>query len=983
MRTMCGLLSALCLIAALPAPAAPPNFLTFESAQTRPLALSPDGTRLFALNTPDARLEVFDLSGALPVLSKSVPVGLEPVALAALTDDEVWVVNLLSDSVSVVDVPAGRVKRTLLVGDEPRDVVFARDAQGRPRAFITTAHRGQQRTDASLTGVPGAGDPKFTTQGTPRADVWVFDAQNPDGSSATPTLGGRPLKIVELFADSPRGLAVKRNSGGADTVYAAAFYSGNRTGTVSVGSVCKSSAAGANQCALSPNNLSANIKQRPPTNVEGKTAPVVSVIAKFNPATGKWIDERGRDWTKQMGFLLPDKDVFAIDAGTLGSSAFYTGVGTVLFNLVVNPVTGKLYVSNSEARNETSFEGPGTYVTQLGAKSAGQSPTVQGRLHEMRVSVLDQSQVKPVRLNPHIDYGIRPAPAGTAASSLSIPTDMVVSANGQTVYVAAFGSSRIGVLDAQTLESGGAPDPSRYLPLTCFGKDLAGGPSIKVSCLPSGLALDEPRGRLYVLNRFNNSVSVIDLATKSEKTKLLMATRENADVVRGRPFLYDAAFSSSNGEASCASCHVFGDNDALAWDLGNPDATVTKNPLPIRHADDRGMSIVNGSGVLDDFHPMKGPMFTQTLRGMVNHGAMHWRGDRNGGPATAENPEAFQDSRAAFLAFKPAFEALLGRAAPPSDPEMAAFTTFALAIAPPPNPVRRLDNSLTAAQKRGNDFFRGLVGYREGNALHHADGKAAEGQGFACIECHELDPAKGRFGTSLEASTGGEPQIFKAPQLRSTYTKVGMFRTTTLLDPTPKDQVRGAGFLHDGSTDTLFKFFKLAVFGQFAGTGFSGDPQRRDVEQFLFAFDADLAPIVGQQVTLTATNGAVANPRIDLLLARARTPFVSKILGGTTTECEVMVKGTVAGQPRGWLYRDGKFKPDSSQPQIEDAVLRQLATTEGPLTYTCEPPGSGRRAGIDRDSDNVLDSLDNCPANPNGDQADADGDGIGNVCDKA
>ena len=31
------------------------------------------------------------------------------------------------------------------------------------------------------------------------------------------------------------------------------------------------------------------------------------------------------------------------------------------------------------------------------------------------------------------------------------------------------------------------------------------------------------------------------------------------------------------------------------------------------------------------FHPMKGPMTTQSLRGMANHGPMHWRGDRTGG----------------------------------------------------------------------------------------------------------------------------------------------------------------------------------------------------------------------------------------------------------------------------------------------------------------------------------------------------------------
>ena len=41
-------------------------FTTFESGQVRPLALSPDGTRLFAVNTPDDRLEIFSLTGGAP-----------------------------------------------------------------------------------------------------------------------------------------------------------------------------------------------------------------------------------------------------------------------------------------------------------------------------------------------------------------------------------------------------------------------------------------------------------------------------------------------------------------------------------------------------------------------------------------------------------------------------------------------------------------------------------------------------------------------------------------------------------------------------------------------------------------------------------------------------------------------------------------------------------------------------------------------------
>jgi hypothetical protein len=40
----------------------PREFVNFESGQVRPLAVSTDGSRLFALNTPDNRLEIFSIS---------------------------------------------------------------------------------------------------------------------------------------------------------------------------------------------------------------------------------------------------------------------------------------------------------------------------------------------------------------------------------------------------------------------------------------------------------------------------------------------------------------------------------------------------------------------------------------------------------------------------------------------------------------------------------------------------------------------------------------------------------------------------------------------------------------------------------------------------------------------------------------------------------------------------------------------------------
>src|SRR5580704_7790515 len=176
--------------------AAPPNFIEFESGHVRPISMSPSGTQLFAVNTPNDTLEIFNITPQGLVLQARVPVGLEPVAVAARNNGEVWVVNHLSDSVSVVTLAGTpHVVRTLLVGDEPSDVVFAGSSG---RAFITTAHRGQQRSDPSIAGVAGAGDPQMTTPSVPRADVWVFDP-----ARLGATVGGTPVKIMSFFSDTP------------------------------------------------------------------------------------------------------------------------------------------------------------------------------------------------------------------------------------------------------------------------------------------------------------------------------------------------------------------------------------------------------------------------------------------------------------------------------------------------------------------------------------------------------------------------------------------------------------------------------------------------------------------------------------------------------------------------------------------------------------------------------------------------------------
>jgi len=844
------------------------SFVNFESGQVRPLAMSPDGTRLFAANTPDNTLEIFTIDAGGLTRAGSVPVGLEPIAVAAKSDGEVWVVNHLSDSVSVVDVASvpPRVVRTLLTCDEPRDIVFA--GPGNARAFVTTSRRGQ---NCPL-------NFELNTSGAPRAIVQVYDATSLDA-----TLEGTPIANLELFGDTPRALA---RSADGNTVYAAVFNSGNQTTTIGEGTVCDGGAS-APPCGSfgAPGGLPA-----PNVNVENVLGPEVGLIAKFDVGSGQWLDSIGRDWTGTVKFELPDLDVFAIDAAAAvpAQTASFAHVGTVLFNMATNPVSGKVYVSNTDARNEVRFEGPGV---------AFGSTTVQGHLHEARITVLDGANVLPRHLNKHIDYSQRPAPAGVKEKSLAQPLEMAVTSDGATLYVAAFGSSKIGVFDTAALENDTfVPSASSHITVTGGG--------------PTGLVLDEARGRLYVLTRFDDAISIVNTSLEIEEGHIALHSPEPAAVVEGRSLLYDAAFTSSNGEASCASCHIFGNMDDLGWDLGNPDDVVLNNPIPFK--------IPPVFGVFEDFHPLKGPMTTQSLRGMANHGSMHWRGDRTGGNDPGGDPF---DEDAAFEKFNVAFPGLIGRDSELTVDEMQAFTDFILTVTYPPNPIRRLNNTLNANQQAGSDIYFGPIT----DVI------------FNCNGCHTLDPSAGFFASEGHSTFEGETQMFKVPHLRNAYAKVGMFGRPS--DAPRGPQIRGFGFLHDGSIDTVRRFLGASVFTL-------TNAEQNDLERFVMAFPSNMNPIVGQQATLDATNASVVGPRLDLMIAR-----------DDALECEVVVKGTIDGEARGgYRLSDGTFQLDRATDVRTDVDLRALTATAGQeLTYTCVPPGSGLRMGVDRDEDGVFD----------------------------
>ncbi|HEX3346337.1 MAG TPA: hypothetical protein VHS09_17255, partial [Polyangiaceae bacterium] len=244
----------------------------------------------------------------------------------------------------------------------------------------------------------------------------------------------------------------------------------------------------------------------------------------------------------------------------------------------------------------------------------------------------------------------------------------------------------------------------------------------------------------------------------------------------------------------------------------------------------------------------------------------------------------------------------------------------------------------------------------------------------------------GFFGTDGRLSFENEPQTFKVPHLRNAYQKVGMFASAldsvhavgSVIPPLnpPLAGVRGFGFQHDGADGKLEDFFTAFVFIQTTVTvTFDGIPNippnpygiplfadpadptnpangistqglqlRHELADYAFAFDTNLFPIVGQQVTLTEGDKTAVAARILLLEAQA-----------AAGQTDLVAHGTYLGEDHGFTFSAGEWTPDVSWlPPLTDAQLRSFAVF-GPLTFMAVPPGEGWRLGVDRDGDGYVD----------------------------
>ena len=635
------------------------SYVNFEASQSNPARLSPDGSRLFAVNTADARVSVFDVTQPhSPRLIAEIPVGIEPVSVNPISNDVAWVVNQVSDSISIVSVSRRIVINTIYVKDEPGDVVFAGN-----RAFVSVSRSN---------------------------DVRVFD------TSTYKLLGDVPLAGV-----TPRAMAV--NSSGTK-VYAAFELSGNRTTII-------------------PANLAP--PQPPPTNTSLPPP----------PKTGLIVDATDPAWSSVVKYTVPDNDVAEIDATSLAVTRYFTGVGTINLGIAVHPTTGDIYVANWDSRNLVRFE-----------------PVLRGHTADHRISRISfaSGQSTAIDLNPGVDYSVLP---NTAAKStaLAFPSATVFTPDGTSVYVAAFGTDRVGRVDLAT---------NNITRIELGASGATADPKHKRG--PRGLALNASAQVLYVLNRVSNTISVVNTATSSVELEIPVGSFDPtpAAIRNGRGFLYDAKLSG-NGTMACAGCHVDADMDLIAWDLGDPGGTMTT---------------VNQVLGTFNLHPMKGPMTTLTLRGINGLQPFHWRGDQ---------PD--------FVSFNSSFDTLLG-GSQLSDADMATFRDFINTIAFQPNPNQNLDRTLPATFN-GADPNAGQTSFMTDRFL----------PGVTCNTCHTSTNA-GTDQLIFPAALLEIPQDMKTPELRNMYQKVFFDNTEGATS------IIGFGFEHDGNTPSLVAFLSNPIF---------------------------------------------------------------------------------------------------------------------------------------------------------------------------
>ena len=185
---------------------------------------------------------------------------------------------------------------------------------------------------------------------------------------------------------------------------------------------------------------------------------------------------------------------------------------------------------------------------------------------------------------------------------------------------------------------------------------------------PRGIVLTPDERTAYVANSLSDDVSVIDLTTFEEVTRIPTTTSPLSPQLRQGKLLFISSRSTAISRdrwMSCESCHFDGEHDGRTWLF--PD----------------------------------GPRNTTNLRGLADTRPLHWSADR----------DEVQDFEFTIRELQ-AGTGLLADPHPELGPSNAgrsadldALAAFIESLQPQPSPFRHRDGTLTPAAERGQAVF--------------------------------------------------------------------------------------------------------------------------------------------------------------------------------------------------------------------------------------------------------------------------------------
>ncbi len=153
------------------------------------------------------------------------------------------------------------------------------------------------------------------------------------------------------------------------------------------------------------------------------------------------------------------------------------------------------------------------------------------------------------------------------------PFGVVIAPDKSRIYVSCGGSEVVLVVDLTRLlrfvrAHARPPSGSFVQDLSASGNYVIA--RIPVGLNPRGLALSRDGRRLFVANRLDDSISVIDARTNTVSSTIKLAGPETVSALRHGEQVFYSARQSFQGQIGCATCHIDSTFDGLTWDL-EPD----------------------------------------------------------------------------------------------------------------------------------------------------------------------------------------------------------------------------------------------------------------------------------------------------------------------------------------------------------------------------------------------------------------------------